>query len=110
MAAAQDDSDAAGAPENGSAHLETQIPRATQDGGHVHDRQTDNGGASHDHDDDDDDDDEEDEDESEPKLKYSRLTGSLASVYRKGDSTSSVLTVGDKTVCPWHVLNFHNHY
>ena len=44
---------------------------------------------------------EEDEDEGqddEPRLKYSRLTGSLGAVYRSGDSTSSFLVAGDKMV------------
>ena len=40
--------------------------------------------------------DDEDEDE-EPRLKYSRLTGNLASCYRS-DSTSSFLVAGDKMV------------
>jgi hypothetical protein len=41
---------------------------------------------------------EQDEDEDEPKLKYHRLTGSLSSVYRNGDATSSFLASGDKMV------------
>lgn len=49
-------------------------------------------------DDDDDDDDDEDEDE-EPRLKYTKLTGSLATVYRNGDATSALLLAGDKMVC-----------
>lgn len=49
-------------------------------------------------DNDDDDDDDEDEDE-EPRLKYAKLTGSLATVYRNGDATSASLLAGDKMVC-----------
>jgi hypothetical protein len=45
-------------------------------------------------------DDEEDEDDDEPKLKYARLTGQLAPVYRNGDATSTFLVAGDKMVCP----------
>lgn len=45
------------------------------------------------------DDDEEDGEEEEPKLKYTRLTGSLASVYRGGDATSAFMVAGDKMVC-----------
>jgi len=42
---------------------------------------------------------EEDEGEDdEPKLKYTRLTGNLASVYRGGDATSSSMVAGDKMV------------
>ncbi|KAK5014476.1 hypothetical protein LTR16_003228, partial [Cryomyces antarcticus] len=42
-----------------------------------------------------DEEDGEDEDD-EPKLKYTRLTGSLGSVYRNGDATSSFVVGGDK--------------
>lgn len=45
----------------------------------------------------DDEDDDEGQDE-EPKLKYSRLTGSLGAVYRAGDSSSAFLVAGDKMV------------
>lgn len=38
--------------------------------------------------------------EDEPKLKYTRLTGSLAPVYRNGDATSTFLVAGDKMVGP----------
>jgi hypothetical protein len=48
-------------------------------------------------DDDDEDEDEEGEDE-EPKLKYTRLTGSLGPVYRNGDATSIFMVAGDKMV------------
>jgi hypothetical protein len=44
------------------------------------------------------DDDDEEEQDDEPRLKYSRLTGSLGAVYRSGDSTSSFLLAGDKMV------------
>lgn len=53
--------------------------------------------ASIDSDDEDSDDEGQDE---EPKLKYSRLTGSLGAVYRAGDSSSAFLVAGDKMVCP----------
>ena len=49
----------------------------------------------------DDEDDDEGQDE-EPKLKYSRLTGSLGAVYRAGDSSSAFLVAGDKMV--WKYL------
>lgn len=44
---------------------------------------------------------EEDEDDEvdEPKLKYARMTGHLAPVYRNGDATSAFLVAGDKMVC-----------
>ena len=45
--------------------------------------------------------DEEDGDEDadeEPKLKYTRLTSSLAPVYRNGDATSTFMVAGDKMV------------
>lgn len=47
----------------------------------------------------DDEDDEEEGQDEEPKLKYSRLTGSLGAVYRAGDSSSAFLVAGDKMVC-----------
>lgn len=43
-------------------------------------------------------DEEEDEEESEPRLKYTKLTSQLGSVYRKDDSASACLTSGDKLV------------
>jgi hypothetical protein len=46
----------------------------------------------------DDDDDDDDEADEEPKLKYTRLTSSLAPVYRNGDATSAFLVAGDKMV------------
>ena len=49
--------------------------------------------------DDEEDDDDDDGEDEEPKLKYAKLTGSLASVYRNGDATSSSLIAGDKMVC-----------
>lgn len=45
-----------------------------------------------------DEDDDEDEEDEEPKLKYTKVTSSLASVYRNGDATSSSLVAGDKMV------------
>lgn len=45
--------------------------------------------------------DEEEEEEDEPRLKYTKLTASLASVYRNGDATSTFLVGGDKMVRGW---------
>lgn len=45
-----------------------------------------------------DDEDEDDQEEDEPQLKYTKLTGSLSSVYRNGDDTSSFFVAGDKMV------------
>ena len=53
------------------------------------------------------DDEEEEEQDEEPRLKYVRLTGSLGSVYRSGDSTSSCAVVGDKMVMGTHSGNVH---
>ena len=50
---------------------------------------------------------EEDEEEDEPKLKYAKLTGSLTSVYRNGDSTSAFTVAGDKMVLGTHNGNVH---
>lgn len=47
---------------------------------------------------------DEDEEDEEPRLKYSRLTGSLAGCYRS-DSTSSFVVAGDKMVCSVSVLD-----
>lgn len=46
------------------------------------------------------DEEEEEEEEDEPRLKYTKLTGSLSSVYRNGDATSSFVVAGDKMVGP----------
>ena len=51
--------------------------------------------------------DEEEEQDEEPRLKYVRLTGSLTSVYRSGDSTSSCAVAGDKMVMGTHNGNVH---
>jgi len=45
-----------------------------------------------------DEDEEEDDEEEEPRLKYTKLTGSLSSVYRNGDDTSVFVVAGDKMV------------
>ena len=42
------------------------------------------------------------EEEEEPRLKYAKLTGSLANVYRNGDSMSSFAVAGDKMVLGTH--------
>ncbi len=57
----------------------------------------------------DDDDEDEEGEEEEPKLKYTRLTGSLSTVYRNGDATSAFIVAGDKMVChekPRHARPF----
>lgn len=54
-----------------------------------------------------DDDEEDEEEEEEPKLKYAKLTGSLANVYRNGDSTSTFLAAGDKMVIGTHSGSIH---
>lgn len=54
-----------------------------------------------------DDDESEDEEEEEPKLKYAKLTGSLANVYRNGDSTSAFSVAGDKMVVGTHNGSIH---
>jgi hypothetical protein len=40
----------------------------------------------------------DDEDDEEPKLKYAKLTGNLANVYRNGDFTTAFGVYGDKMV------------
>ena len=55
----------------------------------------------------DEDEDDEDEEDEEPKLKYAKLTGSLTSVYRNGDSTSASIVAGDKMVLGTHNGNIH---
>jgi len=47
----------------------------------------------------DDEEDEEEDEEKEPNLKYTRLTSSVASLYRGGDSSSAFAVTGDKMVC-----------
>jgi hypothetical protein len=42
---------------------------------------------------------EDEEEDKEPNLKYTRLTSSLASLYRGGDSSSAFAVTGDKMVC-----------
>ncbi|KAL5408660.1 hypothetical protein PMIN03_006427 [Paraphaeosphaeria minitans] len=54
-----------------------------------------------------DDDEDEDEADEEPKLKYTRLTSSLAPVYRNGDATSTFLVAGDKMIVGSHNGNIH---
>jgi vacuolar protein sorting-associated protein 41 len=49
----------------------------------------------------DEDEEEDEEGDDEPKLKYTRLTDSLGSVYRNGDATSAFTIAGDKMVCYW---------
>jgi hypothetical protein len=46
----------------------------------------------------DDGDSEEEEDDEEPRLKYTRLTKSLAGVYRNGDAVSTSVVFGDRMV------------
>lgn len=59
------------------------------------------GDRDDDSDGDNDSDGDSDADGDEPKLKYSRLTGTLGPVYRNGDATSAFVVAGDKMVgCP----------
>ena len=51
--------------------------------------------------------DEEEEEDEEPKLKYAKLTGSLSSIYRNGDSASAFCVAGDKMVMGTHNGNVH---
>ncbi|KAK4612570.1 Vacuolar protein sorting-associated protein 41 [Fulvia fulva] len=51
--------------------------------------------------------DDDDDDDDEPKLKYARLTGSLANAYRNADSTSAFAVVGDKMVVGTHNGSIH---
>ncbi|KZF24720.1 WD domain-containing protein [Xylona heveae TC161] len=51
--------------------------------------------------------DEEEEDDDEPVLKYARVTGHLASIYRNGDATSTFLVAGDKMIIGTHNGNVH---
>lgn len=53
------------------------------------------------------DEEDEDEEEDEPKLKYAKLTGSLAGVYRNGDFTSAFCVAGDKMVMGTQDGNIH---
>ena len=46
----------------------------------------------------DDDGDDDEEEETEPRLKYTKLTTKLASVYRNGDSTSSFMVSENRMV------------
>ncbi|EME40045.1 hypothetical protein DOTSEDRAFT_74795 [Dothistroma septosporum NZE10] len=57
--------------------------------------------------DEEDEEEEEDEDDDEPKLKYAKLTGNLANVYRNGDSTSAFTVMGDKMVVGTHNGSIH---
>ncbi|KAJ9647000.1 Vacuolar protein sorting-associated protein 41 [Coniosporium tulheliwenetii] len=58
-------------------------------------------------DEDNEDEDEEEDEEDEPKLKYTRLTGNLASVYRGGDATSAFMVAGDKMIIGTHNGNIN---
>ncbi|GAM89313.1 hypothetical protein ANO11243_073500 [Dothideomycetidae sp. 11243] len=53
------------------------------------------------------DDSDDDGEEEEPQLKYTKLTGSLSSVYRGGDDTSTFFVGGDKLVIGTHNGNIH---
>ncbi|CAG8950839.1 hypothetical protein HYFRA_00003056 [Hymenoscyphus fraxineus] len=69
---------------------------------------SDDNDAEEDEDEEDDDADTDgEEDEEEPKLKYARLTSSLAPVYRNGDATSAFLVAGDKMFIGTHNGNIH---
>lgn len=58
----------------------------------------DNDQAVHSEAEDDNADDDGDDDDDEPRLKYTRLTKSLGSVYRNGDAVSCNLVFGDRMV------------
>lgn len=60
------------------------------------------GEEEEDDDDGEEEDDEDEDDDEEPRLKYARLTQSLAGVYKNADATSSFLVAGDKMV--WMLL------
>ncbi|KAH7322836.1 hypothetical protein B0I35DRAFT_389754 [Stachybotrys elegans] len=60
-----------------------------------------------DDDDDEEDDDEDDDEDEEPRLKYTRLTQHLSSVYRNGDATSTFLVAGDKMILGTHDGSIH---
>lgn len=47
-------------------------------------------------------DEDAEEADEEPKLKYTRITSSLAPVYRNGDAASTFMVAGDKMV--WRKL------
>ncbi|KAM0717041.1 hypothetical protein Q7P37_006893 [Cladosporium fusiforme] len=53
------------------------------------------------------DEEDEDEEDDEPKLKYAKLTGSLAGVYKNGDFTSAFCVAGDKMVMGTQDGNIH---
>lgn len=71
----------------------------TPENGHVKNDKVEDGQDEDDDGVDEDDDEDEDDEDEEPRLKYAKLTGSLATVYRNGDATSSSLLAGDKMVC-----------
>ncbi|KAM0710031.1 hypothetical protein Q7P35_002393 [Cladosporium inversicolor] len=54
-----------------------------------------------------DEEDDEDEEDEEPKLKYAKLTGSLAGVYRNGDFTTAFCVAGDKMIMGTQDGNIH---
>ncbi|KFA51138.1 hypothetical protein S40293_04764 [Stachybotrys chartarum IBT 40293] len=68
-------------------------------------------GEEDDEDDDDDDEEEEedddDDDDDEPRLKYTRLTQHLGSVYRNGDATSTFFVASDKMIMGTHDGSIH---
>lgn len=79
-----------------SAHDESRLRRKTSNGKPSVEQ------VSEPEEDDDDDGDDIDDADEEPKLKYTRLTSSLAPVYRNGDATSTSMVAGDKMV--WRML------
>ncbi|KFA62023.1 hypothetical protein S40285_02146, partial [Stachybotrys chlorohalonatus IBT 40285] len=60
-----------------------------------------------DEEDDEDDDDDDDDDDDEPRLKYTRLTQHLGSVYRNGDATSTFFVASDKMIMGTHDGSIH---
>lgn len=53
------------------------------------------------------DEEDEEEEDDEPKLKYAKMTGSLAGVYKNGDFTSAFCVAGDKMVMGTQDGNIH---
>ncbi|KAF2224429.1 vacuolar assembly protein-like protein [Elsinoe ampelina] len=51
---------------------------------------------------------DEDQEEDEPRLKYTKLTGNLSTVYKNGDDTSCFLVAGDKLIMGTHNGNIHS--
>ncbi|KAL7270376.1 Vacuolar protein sorting-associated protein 41 [Rhizina undulata] len=86
--------------ENESAHNENQDGQEHGDQHHI-------GATGSEHAIEEDEEDAEEEEEEEPRLKYSRLTRSLAGVYRNGDAVSASLVFGERMILGTHNGNIH---